>query len=47
MSDFSASAASAVETVGVCGIVPRSVDVVELLAGPSGLLSEYDGGFTY
>ena len=26
--------------------VPRSVDVVGLLAEPAGLLSEYEGGFT-
>lgn len=27
--------------------VPKSVELVGLLAGPAGLLSEYEGGFTW
>jgi hypothetical protein len=31
----------------ICDTVPRSVDVIELLDGATGLLSEYDGGFNF
>jgi hypothetical protein len=31
----------------ICDTVPRSVDVIEMLAGATGLLSEYDGGFNF
>jgi hypothetical protein len=36
-----------VGTFDVCDTVPRGVDVIELLAGATGLHSEYDGGFNF